>query len=306
MSRVISLHGSTGSGKSTLVRVMKERLGDECAVIEENLDELLTASSTNDRSVPWLRQTTAIIASDNVTQIMMEYLSPFSVVCATVMIYWMFGSAWPVIAALIVCFSVCRACRWLNSRILSKMWLCNVSLFFDRQKKTNCRWIWRDRTCVDVYTYCLLNRATAVSGDFQSILLDQTRETSVAIILDRPRQIIEEHLRRRIASPATPRSFAFVTWLILHTELPIRASTAALELVERWYSHSKVPVIKISDIDAQLHHDSSTGDIQWNAHSIGVLLQQIEQAVEKRERSTPTADSTFLPWTNRQNSHLYL
>lgn len=285
---------------------MKERLGDECAVVEEILDELLTASSTNDHSVPWLRRTTAIIASDNVTQIMMEHLSPFSVLCVTGMIYWIFSSAWPVIAAFIVCFSVCRACRWLNSHILSKMWLCNVSLFFDRQKKTNCRWIWRDRTCVDVFTYCLLNRATAVSEDFPSILLDQTRETSVAIILDRPRQIIEEHLRRRITSPTTPRSFAFITWLILHTELPIRASAAALELVERWYSHSKVPVIKISDLDAQLDHDSSTGDIQWNEHSIAVLLKQIERTIEKRELPPPMMDSTFLPWTNRRNSHLYL
>jgi hypothetical protein len=285
---------------------MKQRLGDECAVIEENLDELLTASSISDHNVPWLRRKTAIVASDNVTQIMMEHLSPFSVLMITGLVYWMFGSAWPIIVAFIVCFSLCRVCRWLNSRILSKMWLCNVSLFFNRQRKTNCRWIWRDRTCVDVYTYCLLNRATAVSEDFPSILLDQTRETSVAIILDRPRQIIEEHLRRRIASPTTSRLFAVATWLILHTKLPVRASTAALEIVERWYSNSKVPVLKISDIDAQLDHDANTGDINWNDHSVEVLLKHIERAIEKHESPALKTDSTFLPWTNRRSTHLYL
>lgn len=305
MTRVVALHGSTGSGKSTLSRVIEEHLGAKCLVIQENIDELLPTSNTGDNQAPWYHRTTAISASDNVTNILMGYISPFSVLIFTLIVYLFMGTVWLVVLLFVGCFAISRLCRWLNSHILSKMWLYNVFLFNHREKTSSCQWVWRDRTCIDVYAYCLLNKATAVPLNMGSILLEQTRTTSVAIILDVPQHIIEKHLRKRVRAPTTSWSFAVVTQLILLIQLPITASIAALKLVERWYTKMNVPVIKISELRDQLDSDETIGDIHWNERSINILLGTIERAIVQREPPSSTIDELLMPWQIERNSRLF-
>lgn len=274
-------------------------------IIEEKLEELQSISTTDDNHNWWFRRKTVIIASDNVTQWLMENLDPLSIGMSILVSFWLFASLWPSMVLFLVAFSLCRLCRWLNGQILSKLWTYNSSLFYGRQKKATSPWIWRDRTCVDIYTYCLLNRATAVPSDLPSVLKDQTTETSIGIILDRPRHVIEQHLKRRINSSPS-RSLAIVTWLILHLRIPLSSSMDALKLVERFYSHLGIPVIKLSEFESQLDHDESDGDIQWSERSIKILLTIIEEAIKARPSSSMTLDEFWLPWQCRRQSHLYL
>lgn len=280
---------------------------DSSLIVEECLDELLSIPNTTEpNSTKWFQKKTVILANDNVTQYVMERLHPLLLFALTMISYWIFDSLWPMQIVMIGIFSICRLLRWINSQILSKLWLYNVSLFYDRQRNSNCLWLWRDRTCIDVYTFCLLDRATAVPSDLPKVILDQANETSIAIILDRPRHLIEQHLKQRMNSPTTSRSFAIATWLILYIGLPIRYSMDALQLVERFYLHLGIPVIKISDIDSQLEHDTITGDIEWNPTSMTTLLITIQKTIQKRDRPiVKTIDESFLPWQNQRGHHLY-
>jgi hypothetical protein len=305
MKRVIALHDATGSGKSTLSRLMDEYWGTDCLVIQEKLDDVLGTSSSDDGQASWYRRTTAIIASDTVTPIIMEHIDPLSVLVFTLTIHFLLGTVWPIILLLIVCLTVIRLCRWFNSHILSKMWLYNVFLFSHRQIGSSCQWVWRDRTCLDIYAYCLLDKATSVPSNMGSILLEETHATSVAIILDTPKHIIEKHLRTRMNASTTPRSMAIVTRLLLLTHYPIRSSIAALTLVERWYQKMNVPVIKMSQLYNTLDHDKTTGDIEWSKRSINVLLKTIERAIEQRGPPSSTIDESLMPWQIEKNSRLF-
>ncbi|CAF2987511.1 unnamed protein product [Rotaria sp. Silwood2] len=178
-------------------------------------------------------------------------------------------------------------------------------LLFKSSKKNDCHWTWCDRTCVDIYTYCLLNQAKAVPSNLPTIILEQSHQTSVAVILDRPRHLIEQHLKKRMSSPKISLSFTLCSRLLLYIDLPVRASIAALKLVERWYLNLKIPVIKISQIDHQLDHDPMTGDIQWNKHSIETLFKHIEQVIQQREFPSSTIDDLFIPWQTERNLRLY-
>ncbi|CAF1322284.1 unnamed protein product [Adineta steineri] len=304
MTHVIALHGATGSGKSTLSRLMGEHLGTKCLVMEENLDALLATPSSDDSQTPWYRQKTAISASDTVTNFFMRYISPISVLIFTLITYFFTGTVWAVVILFIICLTIGRFFRWLNSHILSKMWLYNVSLLKDQQNQSNYTWIWRDRTCVDIYTYCIMNNSTSVPLNTSQILLEQTHTTSVAVILDVPEHIIKTHLRKRMTASTTSLSFAVATRLILWTKIPVQSSINALKLIEQWYQRMNIPVIKISQLRNKLDCDSITGDIQWSKHSINVFHKTIEEAIEKRGLPSSTIDDLLMPWQTIQNSRL--
>ncbi len=153
MTYVVALHGSAGSGKSTLCRGIGEYLGSDCLVIQENLDEILATPSSNDDWAPWYRRTTAISASDNVTHILTDHISPLSLLVFTLTVHFLMGTIWPVVILFIGCLTISRLCRWINSHILSKLWLYNIFLFSHRERKSDCRWILRDRTCLDIYIH---------------------------------------------------------------------------------------------------------------------------------------------------------
>jgi hypothetical protein len=280
-------------------------LGTDCLVIQENLEEILATPSTDDNRKLWCRRTTAVSASDNITHIFVGNISPLSVIVFTLTVHFLVGSVWPVILLFIGCLTISRLCRWINSHILSKMWLYNVFLLSHRQRRSNCQWVWRDRTCLDIYAYCLLNKATSVPSNMPAILLEQTNTTSVAIILDVSRNLIEKHLRKRIHAPTSSRSFAFATRLILFFDFSIQASITALTLLERWYQKMNVPLIKISQLNDKLDHDATTGDIQWSKRSISVLFEAIQQAMEQRAPRSPTIDDSLMPWQLAQNSRLF-
>lgn len=296
MTRVVALHGAAGAGKSTLTRLIGEHLGNDCHIIQENLDEILAISSSNDGSTPWYRRRTAISASDKITHRFINHINPLAFLMFSLTVHFLFDTVWPILLLFIICLAIGRLCRWLNSHILSKMWLYNVFLFTQRQKKSNARWIWRDRTCVDAYTYCLLDKVASVPSDMSSLLLDQTNTTSVAIILDVSEQMIMKHLRTRMNAPTSSRSFAIATRLILAFRIPIRGSIAALPLIEQWYRKMNVPVIKISQLRDRLDYDTRTGEIQWSKQSINVLLETIEQAIQQRGPPILTIDEPLMPW----------
>ncbi|CAF0865581.1 unnamed protein product [Rotaria sordida] len=107
-----------------------------------------------------------------------------------------------------------------------------------------------------------------------------------------------------MSSPKSSFSMALITRLMLYLEFPVRASIVALTLVERWYSHMKMPVIKISQIDHQLDHDPITGDIQWNQQSIKILLENIERVIQKRELPSSIIDDSLIPWQTERTMHL--
>jgi hypothetical protein len=119
--------------------------------------------------------------------------------------------------------------------------------------------------------------------------------------MDVPQHIIEKHLKTRMNASTTSPSFAFVTWLILLTQLPIQSSIAALALFERWYQRMSVPVIKISQLRDKFDNDTTTGEIQWSKHSIKVLIETIEQ----RKPPCVTLDESLMPWQTVQNSRLF-
>jgi hypothetical protein len=253
----------------------------------------------------WFQRTTAIHAGDNLIHFIVEKVSPISLIIFTIATYLATGSVWPIVILLIGSVTIGRLSRWFNSYLLSQMWHCNVSLFFDRERKTHCRWIWRDRTCIDIYTFCLINKATAVPLNMPEILLEQTRSTSVAIILDLPQSIIEHNLRERMHAPSSNFVTVFYTRLMVTFGLFIQDTIAALTLIERWYAEMNVPVIKISQINEKLDHDKTTGNIQWTQHSIDVLLQTIERAIEER-RSPSTIKDFLIPWKITRKPHLCL
>lgn len=296
MTRVIALHGATGSGKSTFTRLIGEYLGDDCHIIQENLEEILATSSSNADQTSWYRRRTVIGASDQVTHLFVEHITPLWILVFSLVSHFLIGTVWPIIILLITFLSIGRLCRWINSHILSKMWLYNVFLFTHRQKKSSASWIWRDRTCVDAYTYCLLDKATSVPSNMRSILLEQTNTTRAAIILDVSEGIIKKHLKTRMNAPTASRAFAFVTRLILLTKLPIRGSIAALPLIERWYRWMNVPVIKISELREKLDCDAQTGEIEWSKQSIDVLLKTVNEAIQQRGPPVLTIDDSLIPW----------
>ncbi|CAF0847181.1 unnamed protein product [Adineta steineri] len=304
MTRVIALHGSTGAGKSTLTRLMGEHLGTNCHVMEETMEGLLGAPSSDDKHMPWYRQKPAITGNDKVTSLFMVYISPISILIFTLISHYFAGTVWPVIILFIICLAIGRFFRWLKSTMLSKMWFYNVSLFNDQQNRSNCTWIWRDRTCLDVYAYALMANSPSVPLNMGQILLEETHTTSVAIILDVPEHIIKTNLRRRMNAPTTTFWMAFATRLILLSKISIRTTTNALKLVERWYQKMNVPVIKISQLRDKLDYDSKTGDIQWSKHSMNVLQKAIDEAIEKRGLPCATIDESLIPWQTVQNSRL--
>ncbi|CAF0837420.1 unnamed protein product [Adineta steineri] len=304
MTRVIALHGSTGAGKSTLTRLMGEHWGTNCHVMEEVLEGIMAVPSSDDKHMSWYRQKPAFAARDNVTSFFMAYISPISVLIFTLINHYLTGTVWPVIILFLIFLAIGRFFLWFNSTMLSKMWFYNVSYFNDQQNRSNRTWIWRDRTCLDVYTYALMDNYTSVPLNMRQILLEETHTTSVAIILDVPEHIIKTHLRRRMNAPTTTFWMAFATRLILLFKIPIRSSINALKLVERWYQKMNVPVIKISQLRDKLDYDLKTGDIQWNKHSINVLQKAIDEAIEKRGLPSATVDESLIPWQTVQNSRL--
>jgi energy-coupling factor transporter ATP-binding protein EcfA2 len=305
MTRVVAIHGSTGAGKSTLCRLMQNHLGTDCLVIQENLEEVLTTSSTDDDQVLWYCRTTAISASDLVTNILMERIGPISVLASAIIVDFLMGTVWPIVLLFVGCLTIGRLYRWFSSHMLSKVWLYSVFNFSHRQKTTNYRWVWRDRTCLDAYAFCLLEKATAVPSNMGSVLLEETNATSVALILDVPPHIVEKHLRTRIYAPTTPRLFAFVTRLVLLTGFIIKKSVAVVRVIERWYAKMNVPVIKNSELLDKLDYDGTTGNIVWSTHSISVLLETIERAIAQRGPPSTVSDESFMPWQIEKNSRLF-
>jgi len=97
-----------------------------------------------------------------------------------------------------------------------------------------------------------------------------------------------------------------VTRLMVTFQLFIRDTIAALILIERWYAEMNVPVIKVSQINEKLDHDKTTGNIQWTQHSIDVLLQSIERAIEERRSSSSTINEFLIPWKVVRKPHLCL
>jgi len=75
--------------------------------------------------------------------------------------------------------------------------------------------------------------------------------------------------------------------------------------VERWYTKMNIPVIKISQLGKKLDRDATTGDIEWKKHSISILLEAIEQAIQRRQAPPSTMDELLMPWQIVRNFRLF-
>jgi hypothetical protein len=283
---------------------MQEYLSTDCLAILENFDDTMAMSSSDDNQLAWYQRNTAINLYDDMTHELIDTLTPFSVIVFTFIVYFITGTVWPVVLLVICTFVICRCRRWFESHICSKAWRWNVFLFFHRQLKSDCQWIWRDGTCVNTYGYCMSRNAISVPLNMPEILLQETHTISIAIMLDIPQYLTDKHLRTRLHT-STSRSHVITTRLMLWSQSFRQASMGHLPFVERWYTKMNIPMIKISQLSEKLDHDAATGDIEWNKHSISVLLEAIEQAIQQRRLPCSKIDESLMPWQIARDSRLF-
>ncbi|CAF3147470.1 unnamed protein product [Rotaria sp. Silwood2] len=123
--------------------------------------------------------------------------------------------------------------------------------------------------------------------------------------MDVPRNLIEKNLRARLTAPTTTAAMRFFTRLMVWFSIFVQNILAALEFLEQWYAIMNVPVIKISQLQDKLDHDTTTGNIQWTQHSIDVIVEAIKRAIEQRGPLHSTIDKSLIPWQIARKSNLY-
>jgi hypothetical protein len=202
----------------------------------------------------------------------------------------------------------------MASHLLSKLWNYYSNHYIKSKEevhhlldindnRSDIHWTWFDRNCVDIYAFCCIDQPTVVPKDFVDILISQTTDTNVAIIMDTPRKIICQHLAARFCGQYASNRVRLVTKLLIKIPFMIETTLKALQYVEEWYDAFNVPVIKVSQLYERLDKDSETQEIIWTKNSVDILLKEIEKSIAHKQPITEAQEQVqkqlLLPWLTR-------
>ncbi|CAF1144091.1 unnamed protein product [Didymodactylos carnosus] len=141
-------------------------------------------------------------------------------------------------------------------------------------------WIFLDRNCIDVYGFCCIDQPNSVPNDFLSVLIQQTNEISVGIIMDTPHDT-----------------------LLLKIPFMINQTLDALPAIEQWYKAFNVPVIRMSKLYDKFDMNSFNGEVLWTERSIQILLEEIDKQIKERllqnDIHLQSQQQLFKPWMRR-------
>ncbi|CAF1415682.1 unnamed protein product [Didymodactylos carnosus] len=302
--RVVAIHGCAGAGKSTLLTELNKHLPNgTCSTFIESLDRIW-CTPTRDSNMWFISRlfsstiysSTKVIRTDKHELIVYIFL---------LLIYVFTGNSTLMLATLCLRCMILLSWQVFCNHLLSKLWNYNVNnhrRLSIMKNNSDPHWIFLDRNCIDVYGFCCIDQPNSVPNDFLSVLIQQTNEISVGIIMDTPHDTVCKHLAARLC-PNSTKLVRVITKLLLKIPFMINQTLDALPAIEQWYKAFNVPVIRMSKLYDKFDMNSFNGEVLWTERSIQILLEEIDKQIKERllqnDIHLQSQQQLFKPWMRR-------